>query len=55
MDALVDRDGDGDAGEGVSGASEANDAADDDASRDSAFLALEAEADGLEEERKARL
>ena len=41
MDALVDRDGDGDAGEGVSGASEANDAADeDDASRD-AFLALE--------------
>lgn len=54
MDALVDRDGD--AGEGVSGASEANDAADeDDASRDRAFLALEAEADGLEEERKARL
>ncbi|HQD15947.1 MAG TPA: ParB N-terminal domain-containing protein [Ottowia sp.] len=56
MDALVDRDGDGDAGEGVSGASEANDAADeDDASRDRAFLALESEADGLEEERKARL
>ena len=54
MDALVDRDGD--AGEGVSGASEANDAADeDDASRDRAFLALESEADGLEEERKARL
>ena len=59
MDALVDRDGDGDAGEGVTGASEANDAADaadgDDASRDRAFLALEFEADGLEEERKARL
>ena len=56
MDALVDRDGDGDAGDGVSGASEANDAADeDDASRDRAFLALESEADGLEEERKARL
>ena len=56
MDALVDRDGDGDAGEGVSGASEANDAADeDDASRDRAFLALESEAEGLEEERKARL
>ena len=56
MDALVDRDGDGDAGEGVSGASEANDAADeDDASRDRAFLALESEADGLEEERKVRL
>ena len=56
MDTLVDRDGDGDAGEGVSGASEANDAADDDdASRDRAFLALESEADGLEEERKARL
>ena len=56
MDALVDRDGNGDAGEGVSGASEANDAADeDDASRDRAFLALESEADGLEEERKARL
>ncbi|NUZ07588.1 ParB/RepB/Spo0J family partition protein [Piscinibacter koreensis] len=58
MDALVDRDGDGDgdAGEGVTGASEANDAADeDDASRDRAFLALESEADGLEEERKARL
>ncbi len=59
MDALVDRDGDGDAGEGVCGASEANDAADaadgDDASRDRAFLALESEADGLAEERKARL
>ena len=56
MDALVNRDGDGDAGEGVCGASEANDAADeDDASRDRAFLALESEADGLEEERKARL
>jgi ParB family chromosome partitioning protein len=56
MDALVDRDGDGDAGEGVSGASEANDAADeDDASRDRAFLALESEADVLEEERKAGL
>ena len=58
MDALVDRggDGDGDADEGVTGASEANDAADeDDASRDRAFLALESEADGLEEERKARL
>jgi ParB family chromosome partitioning protein len=54
MDALVDRDDD--AGDGVSGASEANDAADeDDASRDRAFLALESEADGLEEERKARL
>jgi ParB family chromosome partitioning protein len=56
MDALVDRDGDGDAGEGVSDAGEANNAADqDDASRDRAFLALESEADGLEEERKARL
>jgi ParB family chromosome partitioning protein len=58
MDALVDRggDGDGDADEGVTGASEANDAADeDDASRDRAFLALESEADGLEEGRKARL
>jgi ParB family chromosome partitioning protein len=51
MDALVDRDGDG-----VSEAGEANDAADeDDASRDRAFLALESEADGLEQERKARL
>lgn len=58
MDALVDRDGDGDgeAGEGVTGASEANDAADeDDTSRDRAFLALESEAEGLEEARKARL
>ncbi len=56
MDTLVDRDGDGDAGEGVSDAGEANDAADeDDASRDRAFLALESEAEGLEEERKARL
>jgi ParB family chromosome partitioning protein len=56
MDALVDRDGDGDVGEGVSDAGEANSAADeDDASRDRAFLALESEADGLEEERKARL
>lgn len=54
MDALVDRDGD--AGEDVSDADDANDAADeDDASRDRAFLALESEADGLEEERKARL
>jgi ParB family chromosome partitioning protein len=43
-------------GEGVTGASEANDAADeDDTSRDRAFLALESEAEGLEEERKARL
>ncbi|MBS0449256.1 MAG: ParB N-terminal domain-containing protein [Proteobacteria bacterium] len=56
MDALVDRDGDGDAGEGVCDAAEANDGADeDDASRDRAFLALESEAEGLEEERKARL
>lgn len=56
MDALVDRDGEGDAGEGVTGASEAKDAADeDDTSRDRAFLALESEADGLAEERKARL
>ena len=56
MDALVDRDGDGDAGEGVSDGGEANDGADeDDASRDRAFLALESEADELEEERKARL
>ncbi|MFZ5521275.1 ParB/RepB/Spo0J family partition protein [Caldimonas caldifontis] len=54
MDSLVDRDGD--AGGDVTGASEANDAADEnDASRDRAFLALESEADGLEEERKARL
>ncbi len=54
MDALVDRDGD--AGEDVSDADDANDSADkDDASRDRAFLALESEADGLEEERKARL
>ena len=48
MDALVDRDGD--AGEDVSDADD-----EDDASRDRAFLALESEADGLEEERKARL
>lgn len=52
MDTLVDRDGDGDAGE----ANDATDAADgDDASRDRTFLALESEAEGLEEERKARL
>jgi len=50
MDALVDRDGDGDAGEGVSDA-----ANQDDASRDRAFLVLESEVEGLEEERKARL
>jgi ParB family transcriptional regulator, chromosome partitioning protein len=54
MVALVDRHGD--AGKDISDADDANDAADeDDASRDRAFLALESEADGLEEERKARL